>query len=138
MHRLALHIIIPLLAFQVGQAQFQYDRPDYLFGYKTLFLSTGMSLHGRYFTLGYMPYRYVFEVESAYELRSPRPHFDSLQVNRNVVPPGIAGPAGPDSNISAYIGTLRGLHREKFKFIGALFEVGIGANVKTWVYKENT
>ena len=105
---------------------------DYLYGYKTLYLSSGFTIYGRYFTLGYMINRNVFEIETAIELKQIRLRFDTLRTRDGSTLDHIANLGEADSNVSMSIATVRSFRREKFKFLGALCEIDAGLNLKTW------
>src|SRR5947207_3364723 len=134
MQKLLAYILVLPLALPAAHMQAQDNSSDFLYGYKTLFFSMGASLQGRFFTLGYMPYRYVFEVETAIQPNSIRSAVYSAGTHPNIITPTMPQPGLSDSNISGYVTAIRTLRREKFKFIGALFELDAGLNVKTWTY----
>ena len=135
--RLFLYIVFLPLAFQVAHSQIEQNSADFFYRYKTIFLSLGATLQGRFFSLGYMPYRYVFEFETTVEPKSIKFGTDSIGLNRNGAIGSFINRGGSDTNISRYIATMRGLRREKFKFLGALFEVDAGMNFKTWIALNN-
>lgn len=113
------------------------DDDDYLYDYKTLFLSVGNTLYGRFFTLGFTIQRYTFEVGTAAEMKNIRLANDSLRTNQYFTLNQFVNGGQPDSNIAMNVTTLRSFRREKFKFLGALCELDVGVNLKTWVYKND-